>query len=225
MTDKKLLKIYIEGFIDELCNNFDNRRLNNNLDGKAYNLGSFHAKVGDESKSFDSLSDEQILKIIRNRKYKDTEDILEFVKSKWKLSIQEETVLEGILRNFFAQNKEEIDKLDYLINDETELLLNLLSSYEIENYACEQFDLISKKWEGDLVDALHDLDYDFSEKISLEDHIEIVEDHGYQVLETKDSYKDIVSQAMAHQWMELFEEMTMQQRELYINQIRGVYER
>ena len=161
---------------------------------------------------------------MENRKYKDTEDILEFVKSKWKLSIQEETVLEGILRNFFAQNKEEIDKLDYLINDETELLLNLLSSYKIENYACEQFDLISKKWEGDLVDALHDLDYDFSEKISLEDHIEIVEDHGYQVLEVKNSYKDIVSQAMAHQWMELFEEMTMQQRELYINQIRGVYE-
>ena len=123
------------------------------------------------------------------------------------------------------KNKEEIDKLDYLINDETELLLNLLSSYKIENYACEQFDLISKKWEGDLVDALHYLDYDFSEKISLEDHIEIVEDHGYQVLETKDSYKDIVSQAMAHQWMELFEEMTMQQRDLYINQIRGEYER
>ena len=68
MTDKKLLKIYIEGFIDELCNNFDNRKVNNNLDGKAYNLGSFHAKVGDESKSFDSLSDEQILKIIRNGK-------------------------------------------------------------------------------------------------------------------------------------------------------------
>lgn len=161
---------------------------------------------------------------MENRKYKDTEDILEFVKSKWKLSIQEETVLEGILHNFLSQNKEEIDKLDYVINDETELLLNLLSSYEIENYACEQFDLISKKWEGDLVDALHDLDYDFSEKISLEDHIEIVEDHGYQVLETKDSYKDIVSQAMAHQWMELFEEMTMQQRDLYINQIRGEYE-
>ena len=161
---------------------------------------------------------------MENRKYKDTEDILEFVKSKWKLSIQEETVLEGILLNFFARNKEEIDKLDYLINDETELLLNLLSSYEIENYACEQFDLISKKWEGDLVDALHDLDYDFSEKISLEDHIEIVEDHGYQVLETKDSYKDIVSQAMAKEWLELFENMTMQQRDLYINQIRGEYE-
>ena len=68
MTDKNLLKIYKEGFTDELDNNFDSRKVNNNLDSKAYNLGSFHAMVGDESKSFDSLSDEQILKIIRNGK-------------------------------------------------------------------------------------------------------------------------------------------------------------
>jgi hypothetical protein len=64
MTDKNLLEIYKEGFTDELCNNFDSRRVNNNLDGKAYSLGSFHAMV----ESFDSLSDEQILKIIRNGK-------------------------------------------------------------------------------------------------------------------------------------------------------------
>ena len=68
MTNKDLLKIYKEGFTDELDNNFDSRRVNNNLDGKAYNLGSFHAIVGDEVKSFDYLSDEQILKIIRNGK-------------------------------------------------------------------------------------------------------------------------------------------------------------
>ena len=159
-----------------------------------------------------------------NRKPKDTEDILEFVKSKWKLSIQEFDVLESVLDIFQAGKNTEVKKVEHLLNDETEELLSLLSSYEIENYACEQFDLISKKWEGDLVDALEELGYNFSEKVSLEEHIEIVEDHGYQVLETKDSYKDIVSQAMAHQWMELFEEMTMQQRDLYINQIRGEYE-
>lgn len=158
---------------------------------------------------------------MENRKPKDTEDILEFVKSKWKLSLQEYDVLETVLDIFQTSDKREIDKIEHLVNDETEKLLSLLSSYEIENYACEQFDLISKKWGGDLVDALYDLNYDFSEKLSLEEHIEIVEDHGYQVLEVKDSYKDIVSQTMAHQWMELFEEMTMQQRDLYINQIRG----
>ena len=157
-----------------------------------------------------------------NRKSKDTEDILEFVKSKWKLTIQEFDVLESVLDIFQVSDKREIDKIEHLVNDETEELLNLLSSYEIQNYAVEEFNLVSATDEGDLVDALQDLNYDFSEKLSLEEHIEIVEDHGYQVLETKDSYKDIVSQSMAHQWMELFEEMTMQQRELYINQIRGV---
>lgn len=159
---------------------------------------------------------------MENRKYKDVKDILEYIKDNyWKLSIQEEDILDSVLSLFSAQNKKEIEKIEHLINDETEKLLSLLSSYEVENYATEEFNLVSAIDEGDLVDALDDLNYDFSEKISLEDHIEIVEDHGYQVLETKDSYKDIVSQAMAHQWMELFENMTMQQRELYINQIRG----
>ena len=159
--------------------------------------------------------------VVESRKPKDTEDILEFVKSKWKLTIQEFDVLERVLDIFQVSDKREIDKIEHLVNDETEKLLNLLSSYEIQNYAVEEFNLVSATDEGDLVDALQDLNYDFSEKLSLEEHIEIVEDHGYQVLETKDSYKDIVSQAMAHQWMELFEQMTMQQRDLYINQIRG----
>ena len=161
---------------------------------------------------------------MENRKPKDTEDILEFVKSKWKLSIQEFDVLESVLDIFQAGDKREIDKIEHLVNEKTEKLLSLLSSYEIQNYATEEFNLVSATDEGDLVDALNDLNYDFSEKLSLGEHIEIVEDNGYQVLETKDSYKDIVSQAMAHQWMELFEEMTMQQRDLYINQIRGEYE-
>ena len=158
---------------------------------------------------------------MESRKPKDTEDILEFAKSEWKLTIQEFDVLESVLDIFQVSDKREIDKIEHLVNDKTEKLLNLLSSYEIQNYAVEEFNLVSATDEGDLVDALQDLNYDFSEKLSLEEHIEIVEDHGHQVLETKDSYKDIVSQAMAHQWMELFEQMTMQQRELYINQIRG----
>lgn len=51
-------------------------------------------------------------------------------------------------------------------------------------------------------------------------NLNLTEDFFYNI---KD--RDIVSQDMAHQWMELFEEMIIQQRELYINQIRGVYER
>ena len=121
-----------------------------------------------------------------NRKQIELDRFKEEIDRVWSLSLNEKEVLDSFLELFLAGENTEIKKVEHLLNDETEELLSLLSSYEIENYACEQFDLISKKWEGDLVDALHDLDYDFSEKISLEDHIEIVEDHGYQVLETKD---------------------------------------
>ena len=52
-----------------------------------------------------------------NRKPKDTEDILEFVKSKWKLTLQEFDVLESILDIFQASDKREIDKIEHLVND------------------------------------------------------------------------------------------------------------
>ena len=158
---------------------------------------------------------------MENRKPKDTEDILEFVKSKWKLSIQEFDVLESVLDIFQAGENTEIKKVEHLLNDEIEELLELLNDREVIDYVTENWDFIASDDERDLVDALKDLSYDFSEQLGLEDHIEIVEDHGYSVLEAKDCYKDIVSQVMAKEWMELFEEMTMQQRDLYINQIRG----
>ena len=63
MTDKEILQIYRQGFIDELYNiknppkEFTPKR--------AYELGQTHAELGDETKSFDRLTDEQILMIIK----------------------------------------------------------------------------------------------------------------------------------------------------------------
>ena len=156
-----------------------------------------------------------------NRKQIELGRFKEEIDRVWSLSLIEKEVLESFLELFLAGKNTEIKKVEHLLNDETEELLELLNDREVINYVTENWDFIASDDESDLVDALKDLSYDFSEQLGLEDHIEIVEDHGYQVLETKDSYKDIVSQAMAHQWMELFEEMTMQQRDLYINQIRG----
>ncbi len=155
------------------------------------------------------------------RKQNEIDNFIEFIDKEWSLSVNEETVLESVFNLFLAGKINEIKKVEHLLNDETEELLELLNDSEVIDYVTENWDFIASDDESDLVDALKDLSYDFSEQLGLEDHIEIVEDHGYQVLETKDSYKDIVSQAMAHQWMELFENMTMQQRDLYINQIRG----
>ena len=159
-----------------------------------------------------------------NRKQIELDRFKEEIDRVWSLSLIEKEVLDSFLELFLAGENTEIKKVEHLLNDETEELLELLNDREVINYVTENWNFIASDDESGLVDALKDLSYDFSEQLGLEDHIEIVEDHGYQVLETKDSYKDIVSQAMAHQWMELFEEMTMQQRELYINQIRGVYE-
>jgi hypothetical protein len=68
MTDKNILKIYMEGFNDELAGTFDDRRINSNLDGKAYLIGSADALVGDDVRSVDYQSDEEILKRIKNGK-------------------------------------------------------------------------------------------------------------------------------------------------------------
>ena len=156
-----------------------------------------------------------------NRKQIELDRFKEEIDRVWSLSLNEKEVLDSFLELFLAGENTEIKKVEHLLNDETEELLELLNDREVINYVTENWNFIASDDESGLEDALKDLSYDFSEQLGLEDHIEIVEDHGYQVLETKDSYKDIVSQSMAHQWMELFEEMTMQQRDLYINQIRG----
>lgn len=70
MTDKDILKIYMQGFKDELDGKFDDRKVNANIDGRAYVLGSNHAVLGDDCRSVDYLSDEQILKILRKNKIK-----------------------------------------------------------------------------------------------------------------------------------------------------------
>jgi len=67
MQDKDILKIYMEGFNDELNGKFDQAKVNPNIDGRAYNLGSLHAIVGDDFRSVDYLSDKQILEILRKK--------------------------------------------------------------------------------------------------------------------------------------------------------------
>lgn len=68
MTDENILKVYLQGFKDELNSVFYNSKVNQNLDGKAYNLGGLHAIVGDDVASIRNLSNVQILEIIRENK-------------------------------------------------------------------------------------------------------------------------------------------------------------
>ena len=65
MIDENLLKIYTDGFNDELRSRVDQRKINSNLDGRAYLIGSADALAGDDVRSIDYQSDEEILKRIR----------------------------------------------------------------------------------------------------------------------------------------------------------------
>lgn len=67
MTDKELLKVYMFGFnneLDGIYNAFQPKD-KKSLEYKAYNLGGLHTIVGDDIRSFDYLSDEEILKMIK----------------------------------------------------------------------------------------------------------------------------------------------------------------
>jgi len=63
-TDKKLLEFYMLGFNNEL-NGSSSVLPNDTLITKAYTIGANHAVLGDDVRSFDYLTDYELLKIIR----------------------------------------------------------------------------------------------------------------------------------------------------------------
>jgi hypothetical protein len=63
-TDKTLLGYYMKGFDDELRGTSSVVPEGELL--KAYSLGVLHAIVGDDVRNVDYLSEEEILKLIRN---------------------------------------------------------------------------------------------------------------------------------------------------------------
>jgi hypothetical protein len=65
-TDKELLKWYSKGFSDELNGSSAVIPQNTYLELRAYKIGTNHAIMGDEVRSFDCLTNEEILKIIKS---------------------------------------------------------------------------------------------------------------------------------------------------------------
>lgn len=67
MTDKEILDVYMQGFNDELDGKEDIKFYITDSPYKspAYKLGRLNALVGDDCRSVDYLSGEEILKIIK----------------------------------------------------------------------------------------------------------------------------------------------------------------
>ena len=65
INDKELLTWYFKGFNDELRGR--SRDLNcADLEKKAYSIGAFHAKLGDDVPSIDYMRDSEVLELIKN---------------------------------------------------------------------------------------------------------------------------------------------------------------
>ena len=64
ISDNNLIKWYKKGFSDEL-NGTTSIESDNKIENKAYNIGATHAIIGDDVKSVDYLSNDEILEIIK----------------------------------------------------------------------------------------------------------------------------------------------------------------
>ena len=156
-----------------------------------------------------------------NRKQVELDRFKEEIDREWKLSIVEQEVLESFLNLFLAGENTEIKKVEHLLNDETEELLELLNDREVLDYAIDLGGFIASDDESGLVDALDDLKYDFCEKLDLDEHIEIVEDHGYNVTELRVKHQaDIVTQSDLEEMTELFLNLSQQKRSDVINNLK-----
>ena len=160
-----------------------------------------------------------------NRKQIDLEKFKEEIDRVWSLSLIEKGVLESFLELFLAGKNTEIKKVEHLLNDETEELLELLNDREVINYVTENWDFIASDDESDLVDALDILNFDWSSKITDADMIKSLEEDGWSV---KYDYKypkhqgDIVTQSDLEEMTELFLNLSQQKRSEIINNLKNV---
>jgi hypothetical protein len=119
---------------------------------------------------------------MENRKERDVEDILDFIKEKWQLSVNELETLESVFYVFAEQDVNMVQNIQYLVNDRHRELLEDLCQVTIENYARKNFDLISSDDEDELVRSLKKMNYNFMEEVSDEDMIESLEADGWTVI-------------------------------------------
>ena len=115
------------------------------------------------------------------RKERDVEDILDFIKEKWQLSINELETLESVFNVFAAQDVNMIQDSQYLVNERHRELLKDLCQFTVEDYARKNFDLISSDDEDELVWFLKKMNYNFIEEVSDEEMIESLEMDGWKV--------------------------------------------
>ena len=157
-----------------------------------------------------------------NRKQIELDRFKEEIDRVWSLSLIEKGVLESFLNLFLAGKNTEIKRVEHLLKDETEDLLELLNDRQVINYVTENWDFISPEDESDLVDALDDLNFDWIEKCDFDKMVQYIEENGYSVEENVFGNMDIVTQSDLEEMTELFLNLSPQKRSEIINNLKNV---
>lgn len=95
-----------------------------------------------------------------NRKENNVNEFIKLIDNSWQLSIEEFEVLESVLLAFCGRKITEIKKIEHLINDETDDLLALLDSKEIEKFAEDTLNMINADNCEECDDCVDLYDYD-----------------------------------------------------------------
>jgi len=144
-----------------------------------------------------------------NRKQIELDRFKEEIDREWKLSIVEQEVLDSFLNLFLAEKNTEIKKVEHLLNDETEELLELLNDKEIMNYAEFNLGMI----EEDDVEECKDLE-DYSDR-ELSDEF-----FNRELGKFTHGRFDITSQSQLEEMTELFLEADLNKRQEIINSFK-----
>lgn len=161
---------------------------------------------------------------MENRKPKQVTDVIDYIKYNfWNLTIREEDILDSVLILFSAQKIKELNKVEHLVNNETERLLKLLNDREVIDYVTENWKFIAHDDEDGLEEALDDLDFNWIEKVTDTDMINSLKNDGWSV-EYDYNYpkhqNDIVTQSDLEEMTELFLKADFSKRQEIINTLK-----
>ena len=158
-----------------------------------------------------------------NRKQIELDRFKEEIDRVWKLSIVEQDVLCSFLELFLAGKNTEIKKVEHLLNDETEELLEMLNDRIVLDYAIDLGGFIASDDESGLEEALDDLKFNWIEKVTDTDMIKSLEDDGWNV--TMDDFyprhqADIITQSQLEELTDLFLSADLNKRQEIINSFK-----
>jgi hypothetical protein len=145
---------------------------------------------------------------MENRTNKQVTDIIDYILEKWDLSVNEEELLDSVLLLFSAQKIEEMKKIEHIVNDETEDLLKLLDSYDIQRFVERHFDMVA---ECEECKSLEDYDDD--------DLLDECANRDINWEENR-SRLDIITQSDLEEMTELFLNLSPQKRSEIIKQLQ-----